>query len=225
MALRNAPRYNQHYGDKVQTDSAVEPISDTELFNYLKLSDEHELEYLNDLIPQCRVWIEDFTGLAFITQTRLLTLDKWPGYVEAWWDGVREMATTELYTMSRPRDIEVPRYPLQSITTINVYDEDSNATAVTVGTTFDVDVNSKRGRITLKRGSTWPTATRANNAIEITYVAGYGNAATDVPASLRRAVLEMAAYMYSHRGDCTQEEGYRKSGAHSILNTYRVREI
>jgi len=90
-------------------------------------------------------------------------------------------------------DIEIPRWPLQSITSCTVYDEDSNSTAVVVSSVFDVDTQSLPGRLSLQSGATWPVALRANNAIEIVYVAGYGDAAADVPADLRRAVKQLAS--------------------------------
>ena len=135
------------------------------------------------------------------------------------------MATTELYFQAPATPIILPRYPAISLDTVTVYDEAGVSTAVTIADVFDVDVASRPARVALKRGATWPTASRSLNAIELDYTAGWGTAVSDVPPSLRRAVLEMAAYMHTHRGDCTPEEGYTRSSAHSILRTYRVREI
>ena len=86
---------------------------------------------------------------------------------------------------------------------------------------FDVDTYSQPGRITLKAGQTWPIATQSNNAIEIDYTAGYGTSETNVPVTLQRAVLETAAYLYSHRGEgCSAEEASKKSGAMGVLQPY-----
>ena len=82
------------------------------------------------------------------------------------------------------------------------------------------------GRATLKRGAVWPVAMRANNAIEVVYVAGYGDAATDVPAPLKRAVKQLAGYLYAHRGDgCDVEDAYSKSGASGIVGRYKVLKV
>ena len=104
---------------------------------------------------------------------------------------------------------------------MKVYDEASNETSVTVADTFDVDPYSIPGRMTLKAGQTWPVALRANNAIEIAFVAGYTSAA-NVPATFKRAVKQLAAYNYSHRGDeCDPADAYRASGAEAIMAQYR----
>ena len=82
--------------------------------------------------------------------------------------------------------------------------------------------------MTIQRGATWPTALRANNAIEISYTSGYGDAAADVPAPMKRAVKQMAAYLYQNRGDgcgCDTSQAFTDSGAASILSAYKVSRI
>ena len=122
--------------------------------------------------------------------------------------------------------MELPRYPLQSVSGVNVYDEAGNATAVVVATVFDVDAQQMPGRIALKSGQTWPIATREINAIELTYISGYGDAASDVPAPLKRAIRSMVAYVYAHRGDdCDMGDAYEASGAAKVAGRYRVVKI
>ena len=82
--------------------------------------------------------------------------------------------------------------------------------------------------MTLKSGATWPVALRANNAIEISYTSGYGDAAADVPAPVKRAVKQMAAYLYQNRGDgcgCDASEAFNDSGAASLFSAYKVVKI
>jgi uncharacterized phiE125 gp8 family phage protein len=79
--------------------------------------------------------------------------------------------------------------------------------------------------MTLKRGSTWPIALRANNAIQIVYVAGYTNAAA-VPASMKRALKQLAAFLYTNRGDtCEPADAMSKSGANDILAIYKPMRV
>ena len=42
---------------------------------------------------------------------------------------------------------------------------------------------------------------RVANAIEVVYVAGYGDAASDVPAPLKLGMMQHIAYLYDQRGD------------------------
>jgi uncharacterized phiE125 gp8 family phage protein len=179
----------------------------------------------NALIAEARQMIEDLIGLAFITQSWRLSLDRWPGGAEAWWDGVRQMAISELYAPNYMTSVMLPRWPLASITSVTVFDEDSNSQAVTVANTFDVDTYQVPGRLTLKRGSTWPIALRANDAIQIVYVSGYANAAA-VPAPMKRALKQLAAFLYTNRGDtCEPADAMQKSGAAGLFDTYRPMRV
>jgi len=113
------------------------------------------------------------------------------------------------------------RWPLQKFI-VNVYDEDSNATAVTIASTFDIDTASTPARMTLQAGATWPIATRANNAVEVIYTVGYGATSSDVPSPLIRAVKNMVSFLYDNRGDgCSSADAFYKSGADSIARIYR----
>lgn len=219
MSLRAPLSLSQHRGLVIVTAATSEPVTAAELRAHVR----EEPETFPDAgayVTDARQDIENRSGLAFLTQTWRLALDRWPTSGEAWWDGVRDGSIADLYGTAQ-RSIEMPKWPLASITSVTVYDEASNATAVTVANMFDVDLYSRPGRMTLKRGQTWPVALRAANAIEIVFVAGYPTAA-GVPSPMKRAVKQLAAYNYAHSGDdCTPDEAYAASGAASILAQYK----
>jgi uncharacterized phiE125 gp8 family phage protein len=226
MTLRPSIPLYQQRGSVIVTAPASEPVTAAELRTHLRV-DSTELPdaEANALIAESRQMIEETIGLAFISQSWRLSLDRWPGGAEAWWDGVRQMAISELYAPSYMTSVQLPRWPLASITTVTVFDEDSNSQTVTVADTFDVDTYQIPGRMTLKRGSTWPIALRANNAIQIVYVAGYANAAA-VPATMKRALKQLAAFLYTNRGDtCEPAEAMSKSGADDILAIYKPMRV
>ena len=226
MTLRPAVPLYQQRGSVLVTAPASEPVTATELRSHLRV-DSTELPDAdaNALIAEARQTIEDVMGLAFISQSWRLSIDRWPGGAEAWWDGVRQMAISELYAPNYMTSVMLPRWPLVSITSVTVFDEDNNSQAVTVANTFDVDTYQVPGRLTLKRGSTWPIALRANNAIQIVYVAGYANAAA-VPAPMKRALKQLAAFLYTNRGDtCEPADAMQKSGAAGLFDTYRPMRV
>jgi uncharacterized phiE125 gp8 family phage protein len=135
------------------------------------------------------------------------------------------MSITELARTSTIQSLVIPRWPLASITSITTFDENSNSTSVTVANVFDIDIYQTPGRLTLKRGQTWPVALRANNAIQIIYVSGYANAAA-VPSPMKRAIKQLAAFLYSNRGDdCDPSQAYVDSGAQAIMAQYKVARI
>ena len=181
MSLRHALKPHQQYGNVITAAPAVEPVTAAELRAYLRetatgLPDAEA----DDLVAEARQYIEDQCSIAIITQSWLMAIDRWPTQNEPWWDGVRQAHINVLSGPASLSSVSPPRFPLQAVDGVNVYDEDSNATAVVVADTFDIDVYRLPGRMTLKSGATWPTAFRANNAIEISYTSGYGDAAADV---------------------------------------------
>jgi len=211
-------------GSVLVTAPAAEPVTVAEVKAALVIPGTADDSLIGDLITEAREEIENLLGLAMISQSWRLSLDSWPRKGEPWWDGVREGAISEL--QGAFSDVRLPVYPLQSITTVKTYDDADNETSVTVADVFHVDTYQRPGRLTLKSGSAWPAALRSQNAIQVVYVAGYGDDATDVPSPLRRAVRQMAAYMYEHRGDgCSTEEALKASGAAAAVDRYKVKRV
>lgn len=223
MTLRHAPNYWQYRGNRLTAAPAVEPVTLAEVKAHSRIVGTSDDAFLTDAIEEARQEIEDATGMAFITQSWQLTLDRWPMQDDQWWDGVRDGHRNMLE--GGKASVYVPRYPLQSITSVTTYDDDGTSNAVVVADTFNVDTQQFPGRLTLQHGASWPVATQANNAIEVVYVAGYGATAADVPAPIKRAIRNMVGYMYEHRGDCSTGDAYEHSGAMKTMARYRARMI
>lgn len=227
MAL-SAPIMLHQYRGHVQTAApAAEPVTAAELRDYLR-EDATALPDAdaNELVTEAREAIENTYAVAMIDQSWRMAIDRWPSGREEWWDGIREGSIADLYGPASYTDLRLPRWPLSTVDSVTVYDEDGTSTGVTIASTFDVDTYQTPGRITLQRGATWPVALRANNAIEIVYTAGYGADASSVPAPLKRAVKQLAAYLYSHRGDmCDMGDAMHDSGAGSIMGQYKIKRV
>lgn len=225
MALRGNKQIHPKFTNRIVTQPAIEPVTVKQVKDYLRLTPEDFTQdnLLADQIVAARAVIESQSGFAFITQTWKLTLDHWPGFRDPWWDGARVGSISELYGANTELGTIIPtKYPLQTVDTLTVYDEDSNATSVTVSTKFDVDTESWPGRVALKSGQTWPVALRRLNAIEFGYTAGFGTTAKSVPDELRLAVTMTAAYMYDNRGKCCSAvDAFGASGAGAIVNSFK----
>ena len=227
MAIYPTQRVTEHRGNRIETEPAVEPYDVADVIDFGKLPST-DTAIITELAKTARQYIEDMTGLAMINQSWKLTKDYWvkrPMGGDLWWDGIREGARADYGTHSEVASVEFPRHPLSSITSVAVYDQDGSSTAVTVGTTFDVDTNSIPGRMALKFGKTWPIHLQPINSIEIVYVAGYGASAADVPSPLITAIKMMAAYLYEHRGQCDVHDAYRKSGAAALADRYGITRL
>lgn len=224
MTLRQHIPLHQYRGHVLKTAPTTEPVTAAELRAQLaETSDGLPDAQANALIAEARQLIEDSTGLAFITQIWTLALDAWPGARAQWWDGVRQGAISDMHIPGATRAVFPPRYPLQSVGSVTVYDDAGNDTAVTVADTFIIDGFQSPGRMVLRDGATWPIALRAANAIEIEYTAGYANAGA-VPATLKRAVKQVASYLHAHYGDECQPED-AMSAARGLVSGYVVKRI
>lgn len=225
MALRQSIPLQQYRGHVRTTAPAVEPVTAAELRAQLAETETGLSDDLaNDLISEARELIEEMTGLAIITQVWRLSLDNWPAGREQWWDGVRQGAISDIYVRGSIREVRLPRYPLASVDTVTVFDEGGASSAVAIASTFDIDTYQKPGRMVLQNGATWPIALRAANAIQIDYTAGFGASGASVPAVVKRAVKQVAAYLYAHRGDdCDMGDALAAAG--SLLGAYTARGI
>lgn len=160
----------------ITTAPAVEPVEIGELRAHVREDDVGQDAVIGRMIKAARLHTEVFAGRTFINTTFLLTLDRFPV----------------------PALIEPPGPPLSSVTSITYIDTDGDEQTLAADQ-YQVDTESKPGRIVQAFGVTWP-ATRAQlNVVEVNFVAGYGAAPEDVPENFRLAILILAAHLYEHR--------------------------
>lgn len=208
------------------TAPTTEPVSFAELGAHLRLHTDTlaaEQSYLETLISAAREHVEQETRRALITQTWELSLDAHPRSPsdDDWWDGVREGPVT----VSVADRVELPIAPLQSVESINSYSDDDTETLMDSG--YHVDTRATPGRVVLSSGGVWPSFTRTHSGIVIQYKSGYGDAATDVPAPLRQAIMIVAADWYENResrviGTISASAG---NSLEVILEKYRVHRL
>lgn len=183
-------------GIRVTTAPSVEPLALSDVKSYLRISGSSEDTLLNLMITTVREFCEDFTGRALITQTLTMSLDGTRDVNDPLWEGTRVGPDVRFFkdyiTLGRPR--------VQSITSVKTFSDDDVATTLSTSKYY-VDIQREPARIVLREGENWPTALRVANAIEVVYVSGYGDAATDVPAPLRLGMMQHLAYLYDQRGD------------------------
>lgn len=131
---------------------------------------------LSALIQTAREYAETVTRRALIEQSWTLTLDTFPA----------------------GDTIEIPRPPLISVESITYLDT-AGASQTYAAANYSVDTTGLVGRIVLDYGLSWPSTQSARNAVTIAFTAGYGDEASDVPASIRHAMKLMVGHWYAHR--------------------------
>jgi uncharacterized phiE125 gp8 family phage protein len=145
--------------------------------------DTTEDDLLTMFIKAARGYCEKVARRAFATQNIEAYLDEFPS----------------------ANYIELPRPPLQSVTSVKYKDSAGNETTMTVNTDYLVDTDSNIGRIVLPYAGVWPTATLWTvNPITIEYVAGY-YASNPIPDELKAAMLLLIGHLYEHREETTEK--------------------
>lgn len=157
-------------------DATTEPVTLAEAKNHMRVSHQDEDGLIDALIPAARQWVEHFTKRALVDQTWQLTLDAFPA-AELW----------------------IPRPPLMSVTSIDYTKQDGTSDSVD-SSIYIVDTDHLPGRVALADGESWPSDDlQSIAAVIVTYQAGYGSSADDVPRPLRHAVLMLVGHLYEHR--------------------------
>ena len=150
-----------------------EPVSLTELKDHLRVDDTGEDTLLQSLIVTARQYLEQRTSLALIDQTWRLCLDHWPN----------------------GNCVMLHKTPVQTIDEIEQFDVDGMPQTISSSSML-LDGKSKPARLYVGAQS---APGQDINGIEITFTAGFGSA-SDVPDTLKRAILIHAAHMYEFRG-------------------------
>lgn len=171
---------------------ATEPVSLVEAKAFLRVDGTTDDDLINSLIKSARIACEEHTKRAFITQTWTLTKDGF-GQVD---DDLPISNFTVGPRIAGGCHIQLSREPIQSITSIETFDT-ANQSADLDAAAYLLDAAS--GRIVLNDGYTWPTELRAYASVLVTFVAGYGDAATDVPQPIRDAIKLFVAAMFENR--------------------------
>jgi hypothetical protein len=191
------------------TAPAVEPVSLAELKLFAKVDGDTENSLLTYLITSARQQAEAYTQRRFISQTWKLTADflgePFPDSVPPGW-----LLRTEEYLALR-----LAKGPWQSITHMKTYNIDNTLSTVDAAT---YTLDAANGRVLLNSGYSWPDNLRDYAAVEVTFVAGYGAAASDVPQAIRTAILMHATAMYENR--CAD----MPTSCTNLLDPYRTAE-
>lgn len=175
--------------------ATVEPVSIQDARLHCRIDDNADNSYVSALITAARIMAEQYTRRVFITQSWVMYMDAWPC----------------------ERFIEIPKAPLQGISSIVTYDDDDVSTTF-ASSNYYRDTISTPGRVVLRSGASWPDVERVANGIVINFVAGYAASPAGIPQDIRQAILMIVAHLYENRGDVTAE---MPATAELMLANYR----
>ncbi len=183
------------------TPPSAEPLTLAEVKAHLRLDGGDEDELLLSLMKTAQAFLEGETGLCLIAQSWRLYLDRWPR------DGV----------------MRILKSPLQAIQSVTVYGLDGEAVDVSLEDHL-LDGAGRPARLWLRDP---PSPGRAVNGIEIDFSAGYGEAGTDVPDTLKRAMLIHIGHMFAFRGviSADQQPAGVPDGYERLIAPFRLRRL
>lgn len=198
---------------KVITAATAEPLSVSEVKNYLRVDSSAEDALVGALIAAARTMCEQYTRQIMMTTT-----------IEEYWDDFPASSA------SSPRDergqwysdydiIRLGISPVQSVTSVKYYD--SNGVEQTISSSsYSLDSVNEPARILPVTSWNGIDPNRLN-AVTVRYVVGYASAA-DVPAPLKQAMLLMIGDMYEKRQDSIKQ---LPSASEYLMNPFRVFEF
>lgn len=160
-------------------EPAVEPVTLDEAKLHLREDGSAQDAYINSLITASREYVENDILVALNTQQWQRKLDWFP---RDFWE-----------------PILLPRPPLQSVESVTFIDDAGNEQTLDTGA-YIVDTDSTAGRVWRHPDVQWPeTDLGRPNAVTVSYTAGYGSAASDVPEPLRHAIKLLVAQLFENR--------------------------
>lgn len=186
---------------KMTTAPAVDVVSTSEAKSFMRVSGSDDDTIILTMIKAATEWLENYTEKAFINQTWTQTMDCVRDSYHSSYITSSVLNVPYYYAFDDQNDfVDLARRPLSSITSIATIDEANNS-SVYSASNYVADTAS--GRVIFNQGqSLREQALRGRSSIVITYVAGFGAAATAVPSVIKQAILVYTAQLYESRGAC-----------------------
>lgn len=160
---------------KLITGPAVEPISLAEAKAHLRVDGSDDDALIGLLIQSARQAAEHEAGRVLVSQTWELVLDAFPAV-----------------------ELELRTAGVLSIASVK-YVDTAGAEQTLAGAAYVLDAEAAPAYLLPAAGYSWPATADTANAVRVRYVAGFGAAAADVPASIRHWMLLHIGTAYAQR--------------------------
>jgi len=193
---------------KTTVEPQIEPVTVKELKDYLKLDYTTDDALLTALICSARQWAEKYTSRSFICRT------------------------LKAHFENHSEKVRLPYAPIYSVTTVTRVRENQSST-LTLNSDYYVNGVADK-YLTLSSlgfGNVPPGVSPLDNLqswnLEVTFVAGYGYSASDIPSGIRHGVLRLAGYLYENRNEVEVGTIIAKVpfGIRAVLDPYKVIHI
>ena len=169
-------------------------ISLADMKAFLRVTDTADDDLITAYITTATEMVKQYLRVGLLTETFVFKAD---GFAYANSDERVLALGPGTHTVSRPyvlgggETLDLPFAPVQSVTSVVTYDRGNNASTFSASL-YQLDEQS--GRIYLNEGETWPSDLRAQDAVEVTYVAGYGSGS--IPSPILQAIRNYVTQLY-----------------------------
>lgn len=187
------------------TSPAVEPVTLSEAKAHMRVTHTDEDTLITSLIVAARNYVEGLANRPLVNRTYTLKLDRFPGGYE----------------------IILPAGKVSAVSSIT-YVDTAGATQTLSAGAYTLEGQRLPSSIVINPStiSAWPSTRyyAGISSVTVSYTAGYGAAAANVPQALRQAVLMSVAYWY----DIARETGSETAltevphGVESLARMYSI---
>ena len=160
-------------------DATTEPLTTAEAKTHLRVTISADDAYIDALVKACRQTAEKELRRSLITQTWERTLDAFPTTANA--------------------EIRLDMPPVIAITSVKYLESVAGTLLTLNATSYTLDSKSEPGWLVPAYGYVWPDTYATINAVTVTYTAGYGAAAADVPQAIKQWILVHVGHYYENR--------------------------
>lgn len=160
-------------------------ISLVDVKRHIRVDDSDEDILIDALVKAATEYFDGFSGIlgrALLTQT-------WQQSFSGFTDTMR-----------------LPVGNLISVTSVTYYDS-SNAQQPLSSSVYTALSDSLGPYFTLKPAQAWPASYVRPDAVTVTWTAGYGPTASDIPAPIKHAIMLLVGHWYANREAVNVEAG------------------
>lgn len=186
-------------------------VSLPETKTHLRVTESHEDAAIAGYIFASQSYAETIIGRALTRRTYELTVDRWP------------VAGEVIELPYPPVPAEAIGSPPASAVTVSYVAPNGDLQILdpAIYQLVGLGDDSRRARVVLAYGQTWPAIRSQPEAVLIEYVAGYANPAV-VPEPIRMAVLLRIGTHYAQREALLESGVFESTVADRLLAPYRV---
>lgn len=171
------------------TAPTIEPVTVAEAKEHCRISGTDEDTYVATLIAAARRVCETKAKQDFINRTWRLEM--------------------EYFQQNNDGGICIPRPPLSSVTHVKYYDT-ANTLQTVSSSNYQVNAGAFVGEVCPIASYVWPAVYPERfDAVQVTFVSGYGATASTVPETFRLAIMMLAAHFYEHRETVSDMQAYK----------------